>query len=372
MDDSRIPAWKRLGLKLKYANERSEKQRDGDAATTHRQAVHELVREPREVSLEPPRKKRKPDTPSNGNRHHELDQRLPTSTSANGSNLREAHSKKVSFSDDTKPADKGVNGASTDHDPTEHPASTTAKKTKKKSNKKTQQPSQKLSTALEYLSQYHSARSNWKFNKNREIWILKHCFSESNIPRDYDIALAKYMHGLQGIGARERLKTQCTDLLREEDSFPMQDGTDESSKPGQVEQYAERLKHELNTTSAQDLEPDDGGIEEAGYQTWIRKQSRARIMLWALGIDKPFASNGKGSNDVTNATKSKAKKRKNRTAVVEYDSSSDSSSSSSSSSSSDSESESEDETSSSGSDEDSETNSEGGSSSSSDDERRDS
>src|ERR1700760_147260 len=44
-------------------------------------------------------------------------------------------------------------------------------------------------TYLEYLTQFHTDRSNWRFNKSAQTRILKHVFDIHKIPEEYDEAL---------------------------------------------------------------------------------------------------------------------------------------------------------------------------------------
>jgi 20S proteasome subunit alpha 1 len=184
---------------------------------------------------------------------------------------------------------------------------------------------------LEYLDQYHSARAAWKFNKNRETWILKHLFDETVVPKKYNLALVRYIHGLRGDAARERLKTQCQDLLAKEPN-PEDNESDSTGiqHRSQDDVFRPRLVKDMQTTS--DITPEYEDQNEE-YSSWVQTTPRARLILWSLGLQ--------GDTEKPRTEKPRAKKRKNRTAVVEYDSSSsDSSSDSSSSSESDSDSDS--------------------------------
>ncbi|KAG7898094.1 hypothetical protein KL905_004413 [Ogataea polymorpha] len=57
---------------------------------------------------------------------------------------------------------------------------------------------------LKYLRQYHEDRSNWKFSKAKQTWILKNL---KNIPQEYDEALKSYIASVQG-GSRDRVKDE--------------------------------------------------------------------------------------------------------------------------------------------------------------------
>ena len=92
-----------------------------------------------------------------------------------------------------------------------------------------------------------------------------------------------------------------------------------------------------------------------GYKSWLLKQPRPKILLWALGMQTEGRSGTDRVSGTDKVAKTVKKKKKNRTMVVEYDSSSSDSSYSDSESESESGStDSDEETSSSGTSSDSE------------------
>lgn len=58
---------------------------------------------------------------------------------------------------------------------------------------------------LVYLKQYHESRDTWKFNKNHQNHLLKHVFNIDVIPLDHAHLIYEYVRGLQG-GVRTRLR----------------------------------------------------------------------------------------------------------------------------------------------------------------------
>jgi 20S proteasome subunit alpha 1 len=374
MGQTGIPAWKRLGLKLKYAQEVPETSRDAKV-TAETQAANISSKRSQSNTIEPPKKKRKTDSESKGTREHSPTTSKPSqnATEANGVSSERTQKKQVSFSADTKDASTTISGDLAHGESTAGKAQASAvdKKPKKKTAKKSQQLLvQKTNTALDYLTQYNTARPSWKFNKNRETWILKHIFSESDLPRDYDLALSRYIHGLKGAGARERLKSQCIELAAKENEGQKDtNAADASSTSGRSEEYAQRFKSEFANSSTSDSAHGNDEEDDPMYRSWIRAQPRSKIVLWAIDLDDGSPQlNGSDSKskpgseqtgDVDHSPQPRVKKRKNRTAIVVYDSSSSSSSSDSSETESESEESggqapndhaSEDETSSSGSD----------------------
>ncbi|KAM3075114.1 hypothetical protein ACMFMG_007429 [Clarireedia jacksonii] len=58
---------------------------------------------------------------------------------------------------------------------------------------------------LAYLRHYHESRDTWKFNKNHQNHLLKHAFDLDIIPSDHTHLLYEYVRSLQG-GVRTRLR----------------------------------------------------------------------------------------------------------------------------------------------------------------------
>lgn len=353
MASASVPAWKRLGLKLKYADQDAPD--NGEPINLPRRlsaAGAEIRKSPPMVQTEPSeplKKKRKTEkhvTPTTQVQESNMlsDQNLASALDrdqANGSRPK----KQVSFSSDTKALDSPIHqGPSTDSAGPQKPKAKSKSKTKSKSKSKPakgQVVGQQSHPALEYLSQYHSARSTWKFSKNRETWLLKHIFSATDVPRAYEIPLARYIHGLQGVNARERLRTESEKQLKNDASSTNgESGAQRDLKKD--EEYQMRFLQDLEgeASQASALERIGEGDE---YSHWIQQQPRAKIVLWALGSPIPRAETDR---PVSSAPNIKERKRKNRTTVIEYDSSSSSSSSSDSGSDSDIDSTSSDDTSS--------------------------
>ncbi|KAL1676464.1 hypothetical protein EV122DRAFT_216378 [Schizophyllum commune] len=67
--------------------------------------------------------------------------------------------------------------------------------------------------ALSYAYTYHKHRDVWKFSKAHQNWLIRHCWSTTEIPDDYIPLLKKYLKNLQG-GARERLLETCQSILQ--------------------------------------------------------------------------------------------------------------------------------------------------------------
>jgi hypothetical protein len=308
---TQMPAWKRLGLKLKYASEttapavkNSSESQNGSAHVT---AVRdEPVRDDHGAKKRKIRHSdAKPNGSSQGYEQRERDQ-----------SPIQVDRKKVSFSADTKSSSVEQQSPAIGMLPSDQ------KPPKKKGPKKAQQPSaQKSHKVLEYLDQFHNDKSCWKFNKNHETWLLKNALSEKEIPRSHDLALMRYIHGLRGTATRERLKAQCLEHLRKADTLP--------TEP------SEELRESLKKAMAQSSESGDdaalSGHSETSLVTSLEKLPRSTLLLWALGENSARENPLAGSNGDTLPAKTLSKKqqKKNRTVVIDYNSSSDSDSGSS-------------------------------------------
>ena len=91
---------------------------------------------------------------------------------------------------------------------------------------------------LEYLNQFHTSRSAWKFSKTRQTQLFKSALDIEAIPPSYDEALRDYMASLQGQQASKRLRAQAQEVIDSDDaelakSPPSEDqaGLDSKQKP---------------------------------------------------------------------------------------------------------------------------------------------
>ena len=88
-------------------------------------------------------------------------------------------------------------------------------------------PSPNNHPALAYLTTHHTDPNIWKFSKPHQNYLLKHLFSIPHIPPSYDSAFIGYIRGLQG-SARQRIRQQAL-VIRTEDETWL------SSEPGDSE-----------------------------------------------------------------------------------------------------------------------------------------
>jgi hypothetical protein len=364
----RIPAWKRLGLKLKNAKETQ----GGIVAPTNGASPKELKRslpdthlalapELRESWVEPVTKRRRlgSDTTESARSNGSLNRTSNIFSTGQSAKLK----KKVSFTAETKLEDGGkelitnwehddyayYEQKAADNDAKE--ALRVASDTQNKPHKSSihpQKPSdipRKSKDALEYLNSYCRSRRSWKFNKNREVWILRHILSSDDIPTSFNIALASYVHGLGSKQARLRLLNQCQEALGKE--VPEEPSRDETASdsghmedPNRRKAYhddaVKRFKRSLEDHL--DHEQRKADEDDSDYQRWLSQRRRAELLLWAV---TPSTSSAEGAcsssqevrSEPHSSTSAKSangvlpsghiSKKKNRTVVVEISSSSE-------------------------------------------------
>jgi hypothetical protein len=203
----------------------------------------------------------------------------------------------------------------------------------------------KSKDALEYLNSYCRSRRSWKFNKNREVWILRHILSSDDIPTSFNIALASYVHGLGSKQARLRLLNQCQEALdKEVPEEPSRDETGSDSghmeDPDRRKAYhddaVKRFKRSLEDHL--DHEQRKADEDDPDYQRWLSRRKRAELLLWAvtpstLGTEGARGSSQEVRSEPHSSTSAKSingvlpsghiSKKKNRTVVVEISSSSE-------------------------------------------------
>jgi len=68
--------------------------------------------------------------------------------------------------------------------------------------------------AMEYLQLWDTDRVQWKFNKNRQVWLLQKMFHPSSVDRHAFKILLKYLEGMKG-AARQTTLAQAQAILEE-------------------------------------------------------------------------------------------------------------------------------------------------------------
>ncbi|KAF4920863.1 hypothetical protein CGCVW01_v006505 [Colletotrichum viniferum] len=254
---AKVPAWKRLGLKLKSGPEIGGPAAEGSKPNGHQQhhdarnangaadaaSAAAKRKRPEHSSVPPafssPLKRTRTDD------HHHAAATPPT--------LRKQ--KSVTFTEDTK-------------NPTAAAESTKKKnKSKKPAKPATQQPQADIKPSLEYLRAWKHARATWKFNKNYQSILMKRVFHTEAIPSADIDTFYEYIQDLKGY-TRTRLR-ETADEVRKEDAaqgkaaFP--DGTpDADSKQSEYEKVLAGLK-QLGSAEAGGSNGKRKRFDESGF-----------------------------------------------------------------------------------------------------------
>jgi hypothetical protein len=209
--------------------------------------------------------------------------------------------------------------------------------------------SKPIDPALTYLTQFHSDKANWKFNKINQISVLKSAFDIDLIPTEYNQPLYEYIAGLKGV-ARVHLRDRAL-ALRDQDveeggkAFTAKMTDQERAK--KQEEYETAVEEYIATMTATAISSRTGyeegvllGLDpDNAMKQRMAKRMRAERVLNLLASTPgdptdyaPVVSNNKpvevakaqpvsleGDKPVKTV-----RKRKQRTAVYESDSSSSS------------------------------------------------
>ncbi|GKZ31611.1 hypothetical protein AbraIFM66950_000247 [Aspergillus brasiliensis] len=359
-----IPAWKKMGLKLKNAKDTVEE-------TGAKRGEVDKKQQDRKKS----KKRRLEDDDDEGKEVKEDD-----------AEKKKKKKKRVSFSADAKKLDGDAEDqeeeqeqeqeqdqmkvdadAEGDGDKADDEGEGKKKKKEKKKKSKKQDGSNDASSTsttprihetpiLSYLSLYHKHRSAWKFQKNRETHLFKHVLSLEQVPTLYNAALLAYLQGLKSEGAKLRLRQIAEEVIKAEidaeEDQPSAPAETEESKEGEEANEGSAATDKASYDKAvgvfrtrlaagqEDIDCQDvTGQLNAETLKKYENRARAELVLFAVNgtlfnYHKPKPVGQKGKKAAQNQPGKK--KKKNRTAIVEISSSSESESSSDSDSDSDS------------------------------------
>ncbi|XP_035519472.1 uncharacterized protein C7orf50 homolog isoform X1 [Morone saxatilis] len=73
--------------------------------------------------------------------------------------------------------------------------------------------------ALDYLTCWAETRTEWKFQKTRQTWLLQHMFDSEKIPDEKFPILLQYLEGLRG-GAKDTTVQKALALVEESGQAP--------------------------------------------------------------------------------------------------------------------------------------------------------
>ncbi len=105
--------------------------------------------------------------------------------------------------------------------------------------------------ALKYLTTYHSSHETWKFSKPHQNHLLRHLFSLTHIPSLYDPALLAYLCGLEGTSARSRIRQQALAIRTEDAEWLASEPTNADTMENEThEQCVERRRRDYEAAVA--------------------------------------------------------------------------------------------------------------------------
>ncbi|KAI9813230.1 MAG: hypothetical protein M1827_004172 [Pycnora praestabilis] len=132
-----------------------------------------------------------------------------------------------------------------------------------------------------YLQQYHFFKSEWKFNKIKQTYLLKHLLDMETIPADNDEALGTYIAGLQGKAARARVRETAKSISKgDEETWEEADMEDREKRKDDynaaVNSFIARLKGQEKSGG---LSEEDMDAKDAKR---LAKRKRAERLILSL------------------------------------------------------------------------------------------
>ncbi|EPQ64649.1 Bgt-3025 [Blumeria graminis f. sp. tritici] len=377
--EKHIPAWKRLGLKLKsqlptdnsiqFDNKNQLKRKRSSLEKDS--VVSNKIKKTEKRTIEPVI--REPSTPTST--QGKLVKFTPDTKIDDGDSIKRLYN---SWAADQKPhsaifnpkSSKGKQNSSQVSDPSKNNdinLEETGKNSKgskrPKGKKNTSSPlnvlkpsksstsdtteTSKIPPFLSYLEQYHNNRETWKFKKNHQSQLLQHIFDPKFVPSDHIHLVYDYIKGLQGL-VRTRLRDTALAIKVQDQENGLAEFTTELQKQENVqEEYDMAIKDYIANSSA--LVVRQLGYEEELVMKFTEKEikdrfikrTRAEMIINELAsspdtarsvCDTPIELSKEASS--SGVLQKNARKRKQRTVVDESSSESSSSDSSSEDSSS--------------------------------------
>ncbi len=294
MSTQRVPAWKRLGLKLKgsASDESPASSTKGNANANQNQSPRPNAAHVNGSGTPGNKRNLTPSTPYSDSYQH-ANKRLRTGGPDFGSHDRDFSSslrrqKSVSFVDGTKESPARPSATTATPNGKKKPA----KKPKKKKSKKdpdaapAPNPDFDLTPTLTYLRLWATDRESWKFNKNHQTLLIKYVFDgAAKIPSADIGTFLDYIRDLKG-GVRSRLRETAAGLRKKD----MEDG--EAGFPAQVKdkeekqrQYEDAISRFLEERKAHQQTREQGTNENSGAEKTNNKRSFDEVELVLRTVD---------------------------------------------------------------------------------------
>ena len=249
-----VPAWKRLGLKLKYAKDHvgedvKVKQVNGNRERKRKRTAVEAERTKESLATDIERPLSSPSTPIfSSQKSVSFTPDTKTEDGESTRQLFQTWTQEQKAKDSTfQPEKLGEAFRSVVSEATVSTEPTPTKKTKSRKGKsaggkagdKAPKDQAYIGPLLAYLLQHHQSRASWKFNKAKQTHLMRHLFDYSHIPAQHDPALAGYIAGLQGDAVRRRVREAARAILNGDDEIAAERST---AMQTDVEHKAEEKK----------------------------------------------------------------------------------------------------------------------------------
>ena len=73
---------------------------------------------------------------------------------------------------------------------------------------------------MEYLQRWQSSKETWKFQKSRQVWLLRHMYYLEKVPSKSFKVLVQYI-GTMHEEMKNRIKSEVTEFLENKEKIPM-------------------------------------------------------------------------------------------------------------------------------------------------------
>ncbi|KAI0006537.1 hypothetical protein F4779DRAFT_556902 [Xylariaceae sp. FL0662B] len=248
----RVPAWKRLGLKLKPASEEASQNPTLPTNTTAPPVPNH-----RQNPTGPTNAKRKPSgVPALD--HSAKKARTAISEGKNPSQTPKK-AKSVSFAAGTA---AGPRAPANDAPVANKQNQQLSKKAASVPTRPAKKAPVNLEPALAYLRQWHSSKDTWRFNKNHQTRLLEQVFAdETTIPAADINIFYEYIRGLQGA-----VRTRFRELAAGVKARDMEQGSEAFSAPKDMAEKKQKdYQQVIETFLSQDRTPEKRRFDEVDY-----------------------------------------------------------------------------------------------------------
>lgn len=162
-------------------------------------------------------------------------------------------------------------------------------KEKKSNSKHIKDPSE----AAAYLSswKHRGAGSGWKFNKNTQSWLIRHCYETDKVPKATFTVLIEYLLEVKGI-TRTRLREEAARRALRYKEYEKRSKAEENGE----DDVAAKGEEVEGTSSKNHTKDDDAALDAArwaslGDHDKRKEYKRARKILDSIKGDQEESSN---------------------------------------------------------------------------------